>query len=139
MSEIELLKAWPSWAKANAETILASPAWRVPFMGGNLRVAEAPAADLLVALTVAFDDEEAELKIYDSPAFPELHELKPVLNRFPAEIRLALAEKECGGLFQALEDLARRQLSIRRIVDSSIPRFSEPNSRISESPNRLIP
>ena len=114
MNEIDLLKSWPGWAKANAETILASPAWRIQFMDGTLRRIDG-VASAMISLDVAFDDEPAVLTLGDSTAFAELHELLPVADKVPDEIKLALVEKECGAFLQALEDLLRRRLSIRGI------------------------
>ena len=117
MTPHEVLKSWPTWSKANAETILASPAWWVQFLEGDLRRVPGDSAQVLVGLEIAFDDEPAVLVIQDSSVFPELHELKPVFAKLPPEIKLALVEKECGAFLQALEDLARRRISIRGLKD----------------------
>ena len=116
MDALELLKKWPSWEKANAATVLASPAWRmlVAFDGRNatLKMADAPEPRDTVELDVSFDGEPHVLGLCDSEEFPNLHMLWGKRGALPAEIVLALVEKECGPLLQLLEDVFKKQLSV---------------------------
>ena len=118
----ELLKGWPGWAKANAERVLASPAWRmaVECDGGSaeVTVAEDAARDFLW-LDVAFDDERHLLGVADSAAFPELHLVWDKRGGLPAEILLALAERECGALFQLLENATGRTFALKGVADAT--------------------
>ena len=118
----ELLKGWPGWAKANAERVLASPAWRmeVECDGESAEVTAAPeeVRDFLW-LDVAFDDERHLLGVADSVAFPELHLVWDKRGGLPAEILLALAERECGALFQLLENATGRTFALKGVADAA--------------------
>ena len=116
MDAFELLRKWPTWEKANAATVLASPAWRMPvkFDGrdAKLRIDATPNSFDAVRLRVMFDGERHVLDIFDSEAFHDLHMLWAKRGALPEEIVLALVEKECGPLLQLMEDVTRKQLSV---------------------------
>ena len=63
-------------------------------------------------LLVRFGEEEHVLGLRDSESLQELHAVWPTRADMPEPILLALVEKECGTLFQLLENAVRRQLSI---------------------------
>lgn len=121
MNAYELLRTWPGWSNANAETILASPAWgmSVLYVGNpaTLTCRTEPVTDAL-AIRVAFDDEEHVLALGDSAAFPDLHFLWAQRAALPREVLLALVEKECGGVFQLLEDVTKRLFSVRGLAET---------------------
>ena len=123
MDAFELLRRWPTWEKANAATVLASPAWRMPvkFDGrdAKLRFDAASEQSDAVRLSVMFDGEHHVLEIFDSEAFPDLHLLWSKRGALPEEIVLALVEKECGPLLQLMEDVTRKQLSIEGLASNS--------------------
>lgn len=113
---LELLRDWPTWKKAGAAKVLASPAWRFRVMLADeerwiVNAADEEASDRMW-VELAFEDERHVLGISDSEMFPNLHLLWAKRDRLPAEVRMALVEKECGSLLQMLEDLFRKQLSI---------------------------
>lgn len=113
---LELLRDWPVWKKAGAAKVLASPAWRFRVMLADeerwiVNAAEEGDPDRMW-VELAFEDERHVLGISDSEMFPNLHLLWAKRDRLPAEVRMALVEKECGSLLQMLEDLFRKQLSI---------------------------
>ena len=96
MDAYELLRKWPAWEKANAATVLASPAWRMPvrFDGrdAKLRIGASPESFDAVRLRVMFDGERHVLDIFDSASFPDLHKLWAKRDALPEEIVLALVE-----------------------------------------------
>lgn len=114
----ELLKTWPSWAKANAETILSSPAWRLPvkFAGTDAVMTRLPGSDPFeggeIALDVAFESERHVLSVADSELIGDLHLLWSRREAMDPNLLLALAERSCGALFQLLEDVFRREFSV---------------------------
>lgn len=119
MDAFELLKTWPGWAKANAESILDSPAWRMPAEWNGEAVELTRADGLsgdLIGLDVSLDDETLHLDIADSPAYPDLHRLWMRRGELPQELVLALVEKECGSLFQLIENAFRRQFAVMGLV-----------------------
>ena len=123
MNASELLRGWPSWRKANAETILASPAWRlaVDYGGEAGTVTKAGGTEppaRLVTLKVTLDGEPRKLAIDDSGDFRDLHLLREKLGSLPDEIVLALVEKECGTLLQTVENTVKRQLRIEGLADA---------------------
>lgn len=122
MDARELLKTWPGWSNANAETVLASSAWcmSVPWKGvpATLTCRTPPPSDVL-AVRVAFDAEEHVLALADSPVFPDLHLLWSRRRELPSEVLLALVEKECGAVFQMLEDATKRLFSVRGLAEES--------------------
>lgn len=121
MDARELLKTWPGWAKAGAETILASPAWRMSVLLGDehgvMRFGDAPLADT-IDLDIALDDEPHVLSLVDSPRYPDLHLLWRKRDGLPPEVVLALLERECGDVFALLEKSTRRLVRIRGLAAS---------------------
>ena len=115
MNAFELLQTWPGWAKAGAAAIFDSPAWAMPVRWGDatvtLRRSNVKFRDLL-GISIRLDDEENFIGICNREAFPDLHELWDVKNTLPDSLKLALVERECGPLFQILENAARRQLNV---------------------------
>lgn len=115
MSAFELLQKWPSWEKAGAEAIFNSPAWAMPVRWRDkscvMRRAEIRFRDVL-GIAVRFDDEENTIWLGNREAFPDLHVLWDVRSNLPDALKLALVEKECGPLFQILENAVRRQLNV---------------------------
>lgn len=124
MDAFDLLRDWPGWRQAGAGRILASPAWRLDILfadrKGVLRIV--PGSELpddRLWLKVDFEGEEHNLSIADSVAFPDLHRIWSLRDRLPREVLMALVEKECGPLFQMLEDALRRQLSVKGLAESA--------------------
>lgn len=119
---VELLRGWPSWSKAGAATVLASPAWRmrVEYDGqaAVLLPGEIVAGADELLLEVAFDDEPCRLGIGDSEMFADLHLLWKRREALPREVLLALVERECGVFLQMLEDSVRKHLSIKGVSGS---------------------
>ena len=115
MNAFELLQKWPSWEKAGAEAIFDSPAWAMPVRWGDMpcvmRRADVRFRDVL-GIAVCFDDDENTIWLGDREAFPDLHVLWDVKNNLPDALKLALIEKECGPLFQIVENAVRRQLKV---------------------------
>lgn len=125
MDAFELLKTWPGWAKANAESILDSPAWRMSVEWNGEAVELTRADELsgdLIGLDVSLDDETLRLDIADSPAYPDLHRLWMRRSELPMELVLALVEKECGSLFQLLETAFRRQFAVKGLASEGAVR-----------------
>lgn len=122
MDPIELLKTWPGWAKANAETVFASPAWRMPvtFDGGEafLRLSADRPSDML-GVALSLDGEPHVLGLAASPAFPDLSLLWDKRASLPDALLLALVEKECGPVLQMIEDTSHRQVSVKGLVPVS--------------------
>lgn len=115
-----LLHDWPSFEKVNAETVFASPAWRLETVCGEapavLTKAETSASDLLW-VSVTLEDEAHVLGIGDSEAYADLHRLWARRMDLPNELLLALVERECGDLFQVLEKVFRRRFQIKGLAD----------------------
>ena len=109
MNAFELLQKWPSWQRASAETIFDSPAWALPVRWKDtqcvMRRADVKFRDIL-GIGIKFDDEENFIGLANREAFPDLHVLWDVKNNLPDPLKLALVEKECGPLFQILENAA---------------------------------
>ena len=125
MDANELLRNWPGWSRANAERVLASPAWRLETRFGDaparlVRV-EALSAGEGIVLDVRLDDEPNLLAVEPTPLFPDLTRLKGRLSALPREVLLALVEKECGVLFRFVEELSKRRLSIVGLSDAPVP------------------
>ena len=120
MDGYALLQDWPTFEKANAETVFASPAWRLETVCGEtpavLTKAETPASDLLW-VSVTLEDEVHVLGIGDSEAYADLHLLWARRKDLPDELLLALVERECGDLFQVLERVFRRRFQIKGLAD----------------------
>lgn len=124
MDALELLKSWPGWSRAGAETVLASPAWRLPArMGAEtavMRFGAEPLADT-VDLDITLDDEPHVLSLADSPRFPDLHLLWGRRAGLPPEVLLALLEKECGDVFALLEGATRCLLGVKGLAAAPSP------------------
>ena len=124
MDALELLKEWPGWANANAERVLASPAWcmAVDYDGVAAEVTgTSDGTSDLLWLDVAFDDERHQLGVADSEAMPELHLVWEKRRSLPTEILLALAERECGALFQMLENASGKMFALKGVSDVAEP------------------
>lgn len=121
MNALELLKTWPGWAKAGAETILASPAWQMSVRLGDeaglLRFDATPLEDT-INLDIALDGEAHVLSLADSTRYADLHLLWSKRNGLPSEVLLALLEKECGEMFSFLEKSTRRLLEIKGLTEA---------------------
>lgn len=121
MDALELLKEWPGWANANAERVLASPAWRmaVEYDGAPAEVRGTSDGDSdFLWLDVTFDDERHQLGVADSATMPELHLVWEKRRGLPSEILLALAERECGALFQMLENASGKTFALKGVSDA---------------------
>lgn len=124
MDALELLKTWPGWSNAGAETVLASPAWRLPVrMGetvGRLTLGTDSLTDT-IDLDVTLDGEPHVLSLADSPLYPDLHLLWNVRAGLPSEVLLALLERECGPLFSMLEGATRRLFGVKGLASAPSP------------------
>ena len=106
------------------DEILDSPAFAMPCRLGDesvllRRASVEPAESEMLSLSVAFGDEEHLLCVARSPRFPELEKLWDVRADVPEPVLLALVEKECGPLFQLLENAVRKQLRLVGLEDVS--------------------
>ena len=122
MKPIEILSAIPRWAKASAADLLASPAWVMPCRLGEQNCTmrlDAPRPTETLDLLVRFGDEEHILGLCDNPSLKDLHAVWPMRAEMPEAVLLALVEKECGPLFQLLENAVRRQLGIAGLAPSA--------------------
>ena len=123
MNAQELLKTWPTWAKAGAGTIAASPAFRMPVEYAERSAAWVPAVapmpDDSLALSITLDDVPHVLRVADSEEFADLHALWSRRAELPPEVVLALAEKECGPMFQMLEDSVRMHLKVTGLAGAT--------------------
>ena len=77
----------------------------------TLRLDAVEAADTL-DLSICFGDEPHILRLSRSPRFNELDKVWDCRADVPEPILLALVEKDCGELFQMLENAVRRQLRL---------------------------
>lgn len=122
MNEMQLLQRWPGWSGRMAREIIDSPAWSMRARWGDdevrLRFSDSRPRDVL-ALKIAFDDEEHFLGIGEREAFPDLAALWDRKGDLPGTLMLALVEKECGKLLQLLENAVRRQLRVIGLADAS--------------------
>ena len=120
MDGYSLLQDWPTFERANAETVFASPAWRLETVCGErpavLTKAETSASDLLW-VSVTLEDEAHVLGIGDSEAYADLHLLWTRREGLPKELLLALVERECGDLFRVLEKVFRRRFQIKGLAN----------------------
>ena len=115
MKPFEILSALPRATSSTPAQILDSPAFAMPCRYGEepavLRPAAVRPADTL-SLSLLFGDEPHTLSLARSPRFPELDALWDSRADVPEPILLSLAEKECGPLFQLLENAIRQQLRL---------------------------
>lgn len=117
MDAFELLKQWPGWGNANAEKVLASSAWRLEaeYNGASCEIRKIADLSDLLWIDILLDDVPHCLGIADSETRRDLHMLWSKRGGLPAEVLLALVEKECGELFQTLENAARKSLEVKGI------------------------
>lgn len=119
-----LIREWPSLARANAETIFRSPAWRMSVkFAGTEQVLKVPAgstpgADELV-LAVTIGEERHLLGIDDTELFPDLHALWSRRAELDSNLVLALVERECGPLFELVEAVTRREFAVIGLAEAS--------------------
>lgn len=120
MNHTKLLAGWPGWSTKTADDILASPAWAMRTRWGDEEVVLRMTPDRprdMVALKVSFDGKEHFLGLGRRDSFADIDKLWERKNELPPALILALVEKECGRLFQLLENCARRQLEIISLTD----------------------
>ena len=120
MSANELIETWPGIAGANAAEIFGREAWAMPVgYNGNdaTLVKDATRERDVIGLEIRFDAERHFLGLAVSDAYPELAKVWTERTKLPDEIVLALVERECGPLFQTLENAARRQVSVVGLAD----------------------
>ena len=119
MKSLEILQALPKWAKARPEQVLDSPAFAMPCRLGDasatLRREVFEATDTL-DLAVLFGNEPHTLRLARAARFAELDKIWESRADVPEPILLALAERDCGTLFQLLENVVRRQFKIVSIA-----------------------
>ena len=122
MKSLEILQTLPKWAKARPEQVLDSLAFAMPCRLGDasatLRHEAFEATDTL-DLAVLFGDEPHMLRIARAARFAELDKIWESRADVPEPILLALAEKDCGALFQLLENVVRRQFKIVSLAAES--------------------
>ena len=121
MKPLEILLSLPKWAKTTPAQILESPAFALPCRLGEesvtLRLGGMPSGDTLdIAITLG--DEQNVLSLSRSASFPELDKVWDSRGDIPEPILLALAEKECGVLFQLIENAVRRQFRVVSLAPS---------------------
>ena len=122
MNEMHILSSWPGWAEKSPEDLLRHEAWSMRVRWGDdearLRFSDNRPRDVL-ALKIAFDDEEHFLGIGERETFADLAALWDRKDDLPDTLVLALVEKECGKLLQLLENAVRRQLKVVGLCDRS--------------------
>lgn len=122
MKSLEILLALPKWAKAKPAQILESPAFALPCRLGDeavtLRGDAVEPSDTL-DLAIFLGDEPHTLRLARSPRFPELDKIWDSRADIPEPILLALAERDCGPLFQLLENAMRRQLRLSGLAEAA--------------------
>ena len=117
MKSFEIISSLPQWAKASPSAILDSSAFMMPCRIGDetseLRHAQVePAESESLALSVEFGGEPHDLLVARSPRFAELDKVWDSRSELPEPILVALVEKECGPLFQMLENAVRKQMRL---------------------------
>lgn len=121
MNELELLARWPGWADKRPADLLNEPSWALRTRWGDeevrLRLTDNRPRDL-IALKIAFDDDEHFLGLGRREAFPDLAALWDRKADIPQTLVLALVERECGKLLQLLENTVRRQLRVIGLTDA---------------------
>ena len=121
MKPLEILSALPQWAKASADDLLASPAWAMPCRLGEqncMMRLDGTCPSETLDLLVRFGNEEHVLGLRDCESLQELHAVWPTRAEVPEPILLALVEKDCGTLFQLLENAVRQQLGVIGLASS---------------------
>ena len=138
MTALDILQTLPEFTSATADTILRNPAWALPVTwpaaGASLRCDAVRPAETL-GIAIRFEDEPQLLALADSPAFPGLHKVFGSRSEIPQPLLLALVEKEVAPLFQLLENVARRQLSVAGFTDADDPRAAEAHAFRIVSPD----
>ena len=120
MNGEELIEKWPGIAGADAAAIFGKDAWAMPvgYAGNDATlVKDATRERDVIGLEIRFDAERHFLGLAVSDAYPDLSKVWTERTKLPDEIVLALVEKECGELFQTLENAARRQVSVIGLAD----------------------
>ena len=122
MKSLEILQALPKWEKAHPEQLIDSSAFAMPCRLGDasatLRREVFEVTDTL-DLAVLFGDEPHTLRLARAARFAELDKIWESRADVPEPILLALAEKDCGALFQLLENVVRRQFKIVSLAAAS--------------------
>jgi len=117
MKPFEIISALPQWAGASPAEIVASPAFTMPCrIGGeqlSLRhAAVAPDEESSLAVKTAFGAEEHVILLARSRRFPDLDRIWDSRGDVPEALLLALVERECGDVFQMLENAVRSQMRL---------------------------
>ena len=145
MKPLEILSALPQWAKASADDLLASPAWAMPCRLGEqncMMRLDGTCPSETLDLLVRFGNEEHVLGLRDCESLQELHAVWPTRAEVPEPILLALVEKDCGTLFQLLENAVRQQLGVIGLASSPRRhrrRSSPPWDSFASSTRRIRP
>ena len=142
MKSLEIISSLPQWAKASPSAILDSPAFMMPCRIGDetseLRHAQVePAESESLALSVEFGGEPHELLIARSPRFPELDKIWDSRSELPEPILVALVEKECGPLFQMLENAVRKQMRLAGVKKGG-PEVAEATAYLSLQASDIV-
>ncbi len=138
MKSLEILLALPKWATATPAQILESPAFALPCRLGDEAVtlrSDAVAPSDTLDLAILFGDEPHTLRLARSPRFPELDKIWDSRADMPEPILLALVERECGPLFQLLENIVRRQLRLSGRAEAVA---AEPSSSLFAHVNDIV-
>ena len=120
MNASELIEKWPGIAGANAAAVFGMEAWSmaVSYRGNDATLVRDGTRERdVIGLDVAFDGEPHFLAVAASDDYPELRKVWEMKTQLPEVVLLALVEKECGALFQTLENAVRRQLSVKGLAD----------------------
>ena len=120
MNAEELIAMWPGIAGADASAVFGREAWAMPvgYNGNDATLVKDETRERdVIGLEIKFDAERHFLGLAVSEAYPELSKVWTERTKLPDEIVLALVEKECGALFQTLENAARRQVSVVGLAD----------------------
>lgn len=123
MDARELLKDWPCEQLASAAGIFQSSAWRLSVVydgAPSLLQKDAEGPTDVLPLMLTFDGEASVLGIADSSSYPDLHLLWARRNELPPEVLLALVEKECGALFQMLEDATKKLVAVKGLDGAEV-------------------
>ena len=121
MRPLDVLAAIPKWKNATPAEIVDSPAFaaacRLGEEAATLRFGAVEGGDTL-DLSILFGNIPHVLRLSRSPRFQDLDKIWDSRADVPEPILLALAEKECGTLFQMLENAVRRQLRLVGLAES---------------------
>ena len=120
MNREDLIEKWPGIAGADAAAVFGRDAWAMPvgYNGNDATLVKDETRERdVIGLEIKFDAERHFLGLAVSDAYPELSKVWTERTKLPDEIVLALVEKECGALFQTLENAARRQVSVVGLAD----------------------